>query len=75
MVGTLLSFNVFDMIWLLTAGGPRAATTTLPVLIYQTAFKAYRLSEAAAMSVVATVLLMGFAIVATRGARAEGESR
>ena len=66
IVGTLLSFNVFDVIWLLTAGGPGSATTTLPVLIYQTAFKAYRLSDAAAMSVVATVLLMGFAIAATR---------
>lgn len=66
VVGTLLSFNVFDMIWLVTQGGPGSATTTLPVLIYQTAFKAYRLSDAAAMSVIATVLLMGFALAATR---------
>lgn len=66
VVGTLLSFNVFDIIWLVTQGGPGSATTTLPVLIYQTAFKAYRLSDAAAMSVIATVLLMGFALGATR---------
>ncbi len=39
VVGTLLSFNVFDIIWLITAGGPSQGTQTLPVLIYETAFK------------------------------------
>ena len=57
-------FNVFDIIWLLTGGGPADSTTTLPILIYRTAFKGYRLSEAAAMSVVATLLLMGLALLA-----------
>ncbi len=66
VIGTLLSFNVFDIVWLLTGGGPADATTTLPILIYRTAFKGYRLSEAAAMSVVATLLLMGLAILAVR---------
>lgn len=75
VVGTLLSFNVFDIIWLVTQGGPGSATTTLPVLIYQTAFKAYRLSDAAAMSIVATVLLMGFALAATRALAPREERR
>lgn len=66
VVGTLLSFNVFDIIWLLTAGGPIGGTRTLPVLIYETAFKGYRLSEAATISVIASVLLMAFALMATR---------
>ncbi len=48
LVGTLLSFNVFDIIWLMTGGGPASATTTLPVYIYDTAFLQYRLSRAAA---------------------------
>ncbi|MET3790867.1 carbohydrate ABC transporter permease [Aquamicrobium terrae] len=66
VVGTLLSFNVFDIIWLLTAGGPAGASTTLPVLIYETAFKGYRLSEAATVSVLTSILLMGFAFLTTR---------
>jgi multiple sugar transport system permease protein len=66
VVGTLLSFNVFDVIWLLTAGGPSGGTQTLPVLIYETAFKGYRLSAAAAVSVLASLLLMSFAVLATR---------
>lgn len=66
LVGTLLSFNVFDIVWLLTAGGPSGATTTVPVLIYETAFKSYRLSEAAAMSVITGVFLMAFALAFIR---------
>jgi multiple sugar transport system permease protein len=66
LVGTLLSFNVFDVIWLLTGGGPSGATTTLPVLIYETAFTKYRLSQAAAISVVAGLILVVFATLFIR---------
>jgi multiple sugar transport system permease protein len=66
LVGTLLSFNVFDIVWLMTGGGPAAATTTLPVLIYDTAFKQYRLSQAAAMSVVVSLFLVIFAALFIR---------
>lgn len=75
VVGTLLSFNVFDVIWLLTAGGPAGATQTLPVLIYETAFKGYRLSQAATISVLTTILLMGFAFFATRAMAAAEADR
>lgn len=66
LIGTLMSFNVFDVIWLLTGGGPSRATTTLPVLIYETAFKKYRLSQAAAMSVMTGVILFVFAALFIR---------
>ena len=66
LVGTLMSFNIFDVIWLLTGGGPSEATTTLPVLIYVTAFTKYRLSQAAAISVVAGLLLLVFALLFIR---------
>lgn len=75
VIGTLLSFNVFDIIWLLTAGGPADSTRTLPVLIYETAFKSYRMSEAAAVAVLATVFLMGFALLATRWLARPPEAR
>ncbi|MCS6870078.1 MAG: sugar ABC transporter permease [Anaerolineae bacterium] len=58
LIGFLWSVNVFDVIWLLTQGGPSDGTTTLPVFIYNAAFKQYRLSEAAAASVVFGVLLL-----------------
>jgi multiple sugar transport system permease protein len=66
LVGTLWSVNVFDVIWLLTSGGPSSATTTLPVLIYDTAFKQYNLSRAAAASVIMGMLLLIFAVLFMR---------
>ena len=75
LVGTLMSFNVFDVIWLVTAGGPSQATQTLPVLIYETAFKGYKLSEAATISVLTSILLMAFALLATRAMTASEEAR
>jgi multiple sugar transport system permease protein len=58
LVGTLWSINVFDIIWLMTGGGPGTTTQTIPVLIYFTAFKAYRLSRASAASVIFGLLLI-----------------
>jgi len=52
------NFNTFDLIWLTTQGGPGSITQTLPVLIYRTAFKTFRLGEASAMSVTVAVLLV-----------------
>jgi multiple sugar transport system permease protein len=75
IIGTLLSFNVFDVIWLMTAGGPSEATETLPVLIYETAFKGYRLSEAATISVVTSIILMLFAFIATHAMTASERDR
>ena len=63
LVGTLLSFNVFDIIWLITKGGPSSATTTLPLLIYETAFTKFRLSQAAALSVITSIILLTFSII------------
>ncbi|MBP1702263.1 MAG: putative transporter permease protein [Chloroflexi bacterium] len=66
LVGTLWSINVFDIIWLTTGGGPSSATMTLPVFIYDMAFKGYRLSRAAAASVVMGMLLLVFVYLFNR---------
>ncbi len=66
LVGTLWSFNVFDVIWLFTKGGPSSATTTAPVFIYDTAFAGYRLSRSAAASVIMGLILLVFAALFIR---------
>ncbi len=48
---TIWTFNWFDMIWLLTQGGPAEGTTILPVLVYRVGFRMMRLSRASAISV------------------------
>lgn len=57
LVGGLWTFNVFDMIYLTTRGGPADATLTVPLHVYDTAFKGLRIGEAAAMSVITIGLL------------------
>lgn len=60
LVGSLWSLNILDSIYLITEGGPAGATTTIPVYVYDTAFKAFRSSQAAAASVL-TVIVLGIA--------------
>ncbi len=66
LIGTLWAFNIFDVIWLLTQGGPSGSTQTLPVLIYDKAFNGFALGEASAISVVLCAFLLIFSLVYIR---------
>lgn len=63
LLGFLLTFNIFDMIWLLTNGGPVQATTTLAVLIYDVAFEMQNIGRGTAVSVVLFLLLGVFVVL------------
>ena len=51
------TFNKFDIVFLLTGGGPGDATRTLPILIYDKAFLEYNLGNAAAMAIFMFIFL------------------
>jgi multiple sugar transport system permease protein len=68
-------FNKFDSIWLLTAGGPKEATTTLPVMAFETGFKLYNLGKSAAIGTLLFVILVIVAIIYFRVFRPEEEVR
>ncbi len=51
-------FNKFDVIWLLTAGGPLGVTETLPILSYQKVFRYNAVGEGTAVAVVSLVFLL-----------------
>ena len=63
LIGTLWAFNIFDVIWLLTQGGPSGSTQTLPVLIYDRAFNGFAMGEASAISVLLCVFLLIFSVL------------
>lgn len=50
-IRTIWMFNKFDVVQLLTGGGPLEATTTLPVFIYRLSFNQYDLAMGAATAV------------------------
>jgi multiple sugar transport system permease protein len=54
---TILTFNYFDMIWVLTRGGPQNATHIFPTKVYELGFGQFRFGEAAAYGVLAILLL------------------
>jgi multiple sugar transport system permease protein len=51
-------FNKFDVIWLLTAGGPLQATETLPIYVYRLAFQDFDFGLAAAACTLMFALLL-----------------
>jgi ABC-type sugar transport system permease subunit len=56
-------FNWFEMMWLLTGGGPGSATTTIPILIYKTAFGGFQFDQAAAIGVMVLPLVLVVTLV------------
>lgn len=51
-------FNKFDVIWLLTKGGPMNATEHLPILTYQKVFQTYDIGGGTAVATVSFVILV-----------------
>ena len=72
---TIEAFKVFDIIWVMTRGGPVNSTRTLSILVYQEAFSFQRAGSGASIALMVTLivtLLAGFYIAMMRrsGARA-----
>lgn len=66
MLTTLQTLAVFTLIWVMTAGGPSNASTTLPVLAYQEAFKLGDIGYGTAIASVLILIGMVFGAVYVR---------
>lgn len=58
LLRTIWSFHKFDLIYLLTGGGPINATTTLPILVYVKGFHDFDAGGAAAVALVMLALIL-----------------
>jgi multiple sugar transport system permease protein len=65
------AFQVFDVVYVMTGGGPASATTTLVHQIYNAAFKALDMGYAAAMSFVLFGIILVVSLFSYRAMRAE----
>lgn len=53
----ILTFNYFDIVWVLTRGGPQNATHIFPTQIFETGFGQFRFGEASAYGVFSILVL------------------
>jgi multiple sugar transport system permease protein len=63
LLSLIATFNSFDIIWILTQGGPSGQTTTMIIDTYRTAIGSYRFGEGAARAVLICIFLSIFSLV------------
>ena len=73
ILNVIYSFQVFDIVFVLTGGGPRNATSVLVTYAYDTGFVVRDQGYAAAIGMVLLVLTMAFTLVQWRTSRGRDE--
>jgi ABC-type sugar transport system permease subunit len=69
IINIIYSLHVFDLIYVMTGGGPGFSTTVLVQYIYQMAFTEGQMGYASAIGVVLYLLLLGFTVFQWRVTR------
>lgn len=63
VIRTIWVFNNFEILFLLTGGGPAKMTNTLPILAYQTGWGLKQLGVASAITVILLLFLLGVCMI------------
>jgi len=71
MLRAIWDFKEFDLIFLLTGGGPVTSTQTLPLLVYKEAFKLNQMGMASAYAVLMMLIMLVFMLLYIRKTRSE----
>jgi raffinose/stachyose/melibiose transport system permease protein len=66
LLTTIGTLRIFDLVWIMTAGGPDHATETVATHVYATAFRSLDPGYAQAMATTLMVLIIGLAILEYR---------
>jgi multiple sugar transport system permease protein len=75
-VGIIGCFQVFDQIYVMTAGGPLDSTTTITYLIYKWAFRdtTVKMGQASALAIILTVIILAVTLLQRRVIEGSGTS-
>ncbi len=66
LLTTLGTLRIFDMVWIMTEGGPSHATETVATDVYATAFRFLQVGYAQAMAMILLLVILVLAIVEYR---------
>ena len=69
LLRAIWDFKEFDLIYLMTGGGPVTSTQTLPLLVYKQAFALNEMGGASAVAVLMMLFMLGFMILYFRSDR------
>lgn len=75
LLRALWMFNKFDIVWIMTKGGPGQTTTTIPVFAYEVAFIDFELGRAAAIATLLFIFLALWSVLYFKVAEPEQEVR
>jgi multiple sugar transport system permease protein len=73
VINVIFSFHVFDLIYVMTGGGPGFSTTVLVQYIYESAFASREMGYASAMGIVLYLLIVVLTVFQWRVSRQGGE--
>ncbi len=73
LLRAIWDFKEFDLIYLLTGGGPITSTQTLPLMVYKEAFGLNEMGRASAVAVSMMLVMLVFMLVYFRVLRQRGE--
>jgi ABC-type sugar transport system permease subunit len=71
LVALVLTWNNFQMIWVLTEGGPAYATSVLATYVFTKGFVFFQLGSGAAVAGISTLVVLVLCIIYGRALRIE----
>jgi multiple sugar transport system permease protein len=74
LLGLVYTFKVFDLVFVMTGGGPVDATSVLSVYVYEVFFKFFRFGEGAAAGLLLLLVPLVAGVAYVRRLRGEGET-
>jgi multiple sugar transport system permease protein len=69
LLRAIWDFKEFDLIYLLTGGGPVISTQTLPLMVYKEAFALNQMGSASAVAVLMMLFMLAFMLIYLRKAK------
>ena len=63
---TMEAFKVFDIIWIMTGGGPANSTQTIAIYAYQMAYQGFDFGRGAALGYLIVLVIMVLAAIYLR---------
>ena len=73
LLEVIWNFQHFDLIYVMTGGGPAGTTSTLATALYDSAFSSYNLGEAGAIGLLWIILLMAMVVIYVQLSERSGE--